>query len=102
MYSRGQGVPQDYSEAARWYRLAAEQGNSSAQNSLAVMYYNGKGIPQNYILAHMWSNIGAANGNEEAIKLRDAAAVTMTPNDISKAQELARICMSSGYEDCGE
>ena len=24
-YDRGQGVPQDYSEAARWYRKAAEQ-----------------------------------------------------------------------------
>ncbi|MDG1372525.1 MAG: SEL1-like repeat protein [Paracoccaceae bacterium] len=25
-YDVGQGVPQDYSEAVKWYRLAAEQG----------------------------------------------------------------------------
>ncbi|GAB4233825.1 MAG: hypothetical protein Tsb0032_39480 [Kiloniellaceae bacterium] len=26
MYQRGEGVRQDYAEALRWYRLAAEQG----------------------------------------------------------------------------
>ncbi len=30
MYANGQGVPQDYAEAARWYRMAAEQGDASA------------------------------------------------------------------------
>jgi len=28
MYYNGQGVPQDYKEAARWYRKAAEQGDA--------------------------------------------------------------------------
>ena len=27
MYQHGQGVPQDYKEAVKWYRLAAEHGN---------------------------------------------------------------------------
>jgi TPR repeat protein len=31
MYRRGQGVPQDYAETVKWYRLAAEQGNADAQ-----------------------------------------------------------------------
>jgi len=26
MYGNGQGVIQDYAEAVKWYRLAAEQG----------------------------------------------------------------------------
>ena len=30
MYDHGQGVPQDYAEAVRWYRLAAEQGTYMA------------------------------------------------------------------------
>ena len=30
MYGEGQGVPQDYKTAHKWYRLAAEQGNASA------------------------------------------------------------------------
>lgn len=27
MYETGQGVPQDYKTAVKWYRLAAKQGN---------------------------------------------------------------------------
>ena len=26
MYSNGEGVPQDYAEAAKWYRMAADPG----------------------------------------------------------------------------
>jgi uncharacterized protein len=28
MYKNGNGVVQDYAEALKWYRLAAEQGNA--------------------------------------------------------------------------
>ncbi len=31
MYENGEGVPQDYKEAVKWYRLAAEQGQVNAQ-----------------------------------------------------------------------
>src|SRR5512146_1251833 len=31
MYQNGEGVAQDFSQAARWYRLAAEQGDAAAQ-----------------------------------------------------------------------
>ena len=31
MYERGQGAPQDYSEAVRWYRKAADQRYADAQ-----------------------------------------------------------------------
>ena len=37
-YNTGQGVPQDYVEAARWYRLAADQGYASAQANLGGIY----------------------------------------------------------------
>ena len=28
MYEKGEGVPQDYAQAAAWYLKAAEQGNA--------------------------------------------------------------------------
>ncbi len=31
MYAKGQGVPQDYVQAYRWYTLAASQGNDLAE-----------------------------------------------------------------------
>ena len=39
MYGNGEGVPQDYKEAVKWYRLAAEQGVAAAQYNLGGMYY---------------------------------------------------------------
>ena len=41
MYARGNGVPEDDAEAARWYRHAAEQGHAAAQFLLGIMYHNG-------------------------------------------------------------
>ena len=37
----GQGVPQDYQEAVKWYRLATEQGDAQAQFNLGLMYRDG-------------------------------------------------------------
>lgn len=34
MYANGRGVPQDHKAAAKWHKLAAEQGIAHAQNSL--------------------------------------------------------------------
>ncbi len=50
----GQGVPQDYAEAVKWYRLAAEQGDAGAQYNLGDMYANGQGVPQDYAEAVKW------------------------------------------------
>ena len=48
MYQTGKNVTQDYKEAVKWYRMAAEQGDAQAQNSLGVMYANGEGVIQDY------------------------------------------------------
>ena len=44
MYANGRGVPQDYAEAVKWYRLAADQGDAEAQHNLGVMYASGEGV----------------------------------------------------------
>ena len=41
MYDEGQGVPQDFKEAVRWYTESAEQGHAGAQNNFGVLYVNG-------------------------------------------------------------
>ena len=101
MYQNGYGVVQDYAEAVKLYRLAAEQGYAVAQNNLGWMYMNGYGVVQNNILSHMWYNIASANGNKRSSERRDKIATIMTSADISKAQAMARVCMSSGYKNCG-
>ena len=42
----GDGVPQDFEEALKWYQLAADQGVARAQFNLGVMYSNGEGSPR--------------------------------------------------------
>ena len=37
LYRSGCSVPQDVHEAARWYRMAAEQGNATGQHNLGLM-----------------------------------------------------------------
>ena len=100
MYSRGEGVPQDYTEAVVWYRKAAEQAYVFAQYRLGVVYSNGEGVPQDYVLAHMWFNLATANGHVDGAFLRDALATKMTPEDVSEAQRRARVCLESAYQDC--
>ena len=43
MYANGEGVPQDYAAAAKWFRLAAEQGHALSQYNLGLMYDKGEG-----------------------------------------------------------
>ena len=90
MYDNGLGVPQDYREAAKWYRFAAEQGKVKAQSNLASMYTHGQGVPEDYVLAHKWADLAASQGGEDAVKIRDAVATSMTPQQIAVAQRLAR------------
>ena len=71
MYDNGEGVPQDYKEARKWYRLAAEQGDAGAQNNLGVMYEYGNGVLQDNTMAHMWYNIASANGHDKSGEWRD-------------------------------
>jgi Sel1 repeat len=47
-YDFGHEVQQSYTEAARWYQLAAEQRDAIAQNNLGSLYQYGLGVATNY------------------------------------------------------
>ena len=64
------------------------------------MYAAGVGVLKDSVLAHMWSNTAGANGNASARKLRDSLERDMTRAEVSRATELARVCMTSDYQDC--
>ena len=100
MYENGYNVPQDYSEALKWYRLAADQGLAEAQFNLGQVYADGHGVLQDYIQAHMWFNIACANGLLSSESDRDRIAAMMSPTDVSEAQRRAKACMASDYKNC--
>ncbi|MDA8703384.1 sel1 repeat family protein, partial [Pseudomonadales bacterium] len=100
MYDNGEGVIEDDKEAVKWYRLAAEQGNAKAQSNLAFMHATGEGVIEDNVYAHMWWNLAAASGSESARSNKEILIKKMTPQGISKAQDLARECVKKNYKDC--
>jgi len=66
LYERGKGVPKDYAESVKWYRLAAEQGKADAQNYLGDMYRKGNGVSQDYAQAAIWYRKAAEQGIKAA------------------------------------
>ena len=100
LYDRGEGVLQDYKEAVKWYRLSAANGFTSAQFNLGGMYDKGLGVPSSKVFAHMWWNIAASDGDEDAAKNRASIERSMSSEEITKAQKLARECVKNNYKDC--
>jgi len=73
LYNKGQGVPQDYAEAAKWYLKAAEakqrgvlRAIAQAQCNLGILYYNGQGVPQDYAEAAKWYLKASERNNAQA------------------------------------
>jgi TPR repeat protein len=66
MYLFGEGVPQDYAEAVKWYRKVAEQGDDVAQFKLGQMYEEGKGVQKDMTEATKWIRKAAEQGHEYA------------------------------------
>ncbi|MDR4518170.1 MAG: sel1 repeat family protein [Nitrosomonas sp.] len=64
MYDSGHCASQNYREAEKWYRKAAEQGHAGAQNNLGNMYWHGKGhLSKNDNEAVKWYRLAAHQGD---------------------------------------
>ncbi len=65
-FASGQGVAQDYVQAAQCYAEAAEQGHSRAQLNLATLYEHGQGVTRDEAKALWWLTQAASLGNADA------------------------------------
>jgi len=61
----------DYTEALRWFRKAAAQGDANAQTFLGLMYGSGRGVKQDDAEALNWFRKAAAQGNADAQEMVD-------------------------------
>ena len=64
-------VCQSYKDAAKWYRLAAQQSNKDAQFLLGSMYVEGQGVLRDDKEAIKWLRLAAKQGHAEAQKMLD-------------------------------
>ncbi len=102
MYENGKGVSQDYSEAMKLYRLAANyQGYAAPLYALGSMYAKGRGVAQDNVHAYIWYSIAASSEDYVGTMLRDGLAKKMTPAQIAQAQEMAKRCQQSHKKECG-
>ena len=66
-YYNGEGLEKNPYAAVRWFREAAELGNSHAMNSLGDCYDNGDGVEKNFTEAVKWYRKAAELGNSKAM-----------------------------------
>lgn len=67
-YNFGMGVERNYTEAVKWFRMAAEQGNPDAQAYMGHAYAYGQGVKKNSAEALRWFQAACAQGMEQACK----------------------------------
>jgi uncharacterized protein len=59
-------VSQDFAEAVKWLRKAAEQNHADAQYSLGLCYASGRGVPKDAVAAVKWLRKAAEGGEVQA------------------------------------
>lgn len=62
-YANGAGVPQNYSEAMRWFEKAAQNGSPAAQWRTGLGYAKGIGVVQDERVAAEWLKKAANNAH---------------------------------------
>lgn len=90
MYYKGQGVPQDAVEAAKWFTKAAAQGVSQAQYRLGTLYATGDGVTQDYETAYAWYTVADKLGHKQAAAGLAAASENLSPEETIEAKRLGR------------
>ena len=96
------GMPQDDTQAAHWYRLAADQGHAEAQFNLGWMHDQGLGVTQDYTQAVEWYRKAAEQGHVEAqanLGARYSMGRMGLPQDDEQAAHWLRKAAEQGHAE---
>ena len=63
LYLQGKGVPKDTTQAAQWFRRAADNGDLGAEVEFAIRLFNGDGVPKDETRAARYFLHAAQRGN---------------------------------------
>jgi TPR repeat protein len=75
--------------------LGQAPAGADAFYELGMMYSIGRSVPTDLVMAHKWFNLAAMKGNQDAIRLRQEVAATMSPAEIAQAQRAARAFLTT-------
>ena len=112
LYARGDELPRDFAQAARWFRQAATQGIAGAQYNLGVLYEQGLGVAKNLPEAIRWYlksaeqgyppaeyNVGTAYAEGKGVTADDAAARLWFTKAAEQGLAVAALNLGVLYED---
>ena len=68
LYRTGKDLRQNYDEALKYFKLAANKNHSEALLSLGQMYENGEGVRRDINQVVKFYKLAAEQDNEEALK----------------------------------
>jgi TPR repeat protein len=88
-----------YTEAATWYRKAADQGMHNAQGSLGSLFLAGRGVPEDFGEASKWS-LAAANQGDPQGMLNLAVINTVGQGHPVNYTEGVKWARKAAEEDC--
>ena len=94
----------NYTEAAKLFKAAADQGHAQAQFYLGCCYDNGQGVPQNQAEAAKWYKLAADQGYADAqlnlgVCYANGEGV---PQDFAEAVKWLRLAAEQGLEEAQE
>lgn len=90
-YASGEGLSQDYEQAAGWYLRAAQQNYPLAQFNLGIMYSNGQGVCKSDTEAEMWFGRAALQGDAGAMHRLGMGQYRVSIRDTPEKMREARI-----------
>ena len=101
-YQKALMYTEDYQEAVKWYRLAAEQGHNMAQHTLGLAYDKGEGVPQDYQEAVKWYRLAAEQGNDASQWILGGMYKKGegVPQDYQEAVKWYRLAAEQGKKRC--
>ena len=89
-YASGKGVPQDFKQAAEWFRKAAEQGDGFAETRLGFQLAQGQGVKKDIVEAYMWFAIALAGGYSDAQQYRLQFQKEISQDELDTAEQRAK------------
>ena len=84
------GLVHDYTEAAKWYRKAAEIGFYEGQFKLGQLYAKGQGVTQDLEESYFWLSLSSKNGDEQYVAERDKSAAKLSPQQLADMDKRVR------------
>ncbi len=86
-YYAGLNSVDGYTQAAAWYRKAADQGDPKAQFALGSLYCWHQGVALDFSTAYFWLDLAVTAGHPDDNHMRSYAWSHLTADEVTAAQQ---------------